>query len=67
MIVGSSPEPAVHVDRSQVRGVAALVLKVAFPAAGVDRGDVVCKQNISWGYEEEIFMFMLMIINAVFL
>ena len=47
MIVGSSPEPAVHVDRSQVRGVAALVLKVAFPAAGVDRGDVVCKQNIS--------------------
>jgi len=46
MIVGSSPEPAVHVDRSQVRGVAALVLKVAFPAAGVDRGDVVSSHDL---------------------
>ena len=40
-IASSSPEPAVHIDRLKVGAVAALVLEVAFPTRGVDRGDVV--------------------------
>ena len=40
-VASSRPEPPVHVDRLQMGAVAALVLEVAFPARGVDRGDVV--------------------------
>ena len=40
-VASSRPEPAVHVDRLQMGTVAALVLEVAFPTRGVDRGDVV--------------------------
>ena len=40
-VASSRPEPPVHVDRLQMRTVAALVLEVAFPTRGVDRGDVV--------------------------
>ena len=35
------PEPAVDVDGLEVLGVAALVLEVALPSAGVHRADVV--------------------------
>ena len=35
------PEPAIDVDGLEVLGVAALVLEVALPAAGVHRGDVI--------------------------
>jgi len=41
VVVGSGPEPAIDVDGSQVGGVTALVLEIAFPAAGVDRGHVI--------------------------
>ena len=39
-VASSRPEPPVHVDRLQMCAVAALVLEVAFPTRGVDRGDV---------------------------
>ena len=39
------PEPAVDVDGLEVLGVAALVLEVALPAAGVHRADVVWQQG----------------------
>ena len=40
-IASSRPEPPIHVDRLQMCAVAALVLEVAFPTRGVDRGDIV--------------------------
>ena len=40
-VAGSGPEPPVDDDGGEVRGVAALVLEVALPAAGVHRGDVI--------------------------
>ena len=40
-VAGAGPEPPVDDDGGEVRGVAALVLEVALPAAGVHRGDVI--------------------------
>ena len=44
-LVTVCPEPAVDVDGLEVLGVAALVLEVALPAAGVHRADVVWQQG----------------------
>jgi len=46
-VAGAGPEPPVDDDGGEVRGVAALVLEVALPAAGVHRGDVISLHNLS--------------------
>ena len=53
-LVTVCPEPAVDVDGLEVLGVAALVLEVALPSAGVHRADVVWHQGkVSWYYTAE--------------
>ena len=46
VVVGSGPEPTIDVDGSQVGGVTALVLEIAFSAAGVDGGHVIWKEGL---------------------
>jgi len=51
VIVGSSPEPAINIDRLQMSPVTALVLEIAFSATGVDRGHIVSSHNLLEHFE----------------